>query len=177
MRLEKTITKEEADAGGGFKPWPDGTYDFEIKEAADDVSKAGNSQIKLTLWVYDDEGHRRMIFDYLGASEAGQFKVRHFCESIGMIRQYEEGNLEPDEMEGKTGRVRLGYKKAQGDYPEGNQVRDYVSGGDEAPRAARPASASRAAAPATSRPASAPRASQSTGAMIDDDIPFAPEWR
>ena len=160
MRIQKPASKEEADAGGNFTPLRPGEYDYEVKEASEEQSAAGNDMIKLTVWVYDTDGNRRTVFDYLLGTEKSQFKVRHFAESCGLVKEYERGELDAMDCEGKTGRLKLRIKPAQGDYPAGNQVQDYIASEDKPTRVARPSS--------QSRPTPTPK----TNNDLNDDIPF-----
>lgn len=168
MRIPQPATKEQANAGG-FEPWPVGDYDFEVHDAADDVSDAGNEQIKLTLYVFNEEGRKRTVFDYLPSSEKSQWKVRHFAEAVGLIRSYEAGELDVNDIVEKTGKLKLGFKKATAQYPANNQVADYIPRGDEAERATRPAPARPAPA---ARPAAARQATSRANDDLSDDIPF-----
>lgn len=154
------ISAEKASEGGGFEPWPAGEYDFAVHDAADDVSSAGNEQIKLTLHVFNRDGNKRTVFDYLGASDKAQWKVRHFADAVGLTRQYESGELEPRDIVGREGRCRLRIKPASGGYPANNEVQDYIAASGAPQRAAH-------------RPAQQPRRAVATaGADLDDDIPF-----
>jgi hypothetical protein len=170
------ISAEKANEGGGFTPWKPGDYPFEIHDAADDVSKAsGREQLKLTLYVFDPDGNRRTVFDYIGADEKSAWKARHLAEAVGVVQQYEAGELDPFDLVGKTGDLKLRVKPAQGDYPANNAVQDYIAKNGEAKASPRPATLrvdNRPAAPA--RPANG----GTTGGVLDDDsIPFSNEWR
>lgn len=162
MRIPTPVSKEQADAGGNFEPWPMGEYDFEVHDASDDVSKAsGRDQIKLTLYVFNEDGNKRTVFDYLGSDEKSQWKVRHFAEAVGLIHHYEKGELDVYDIVNKTGRLNLAIKRATSEFPAGNTVRDYIAGKEQPARA-------------TARPASTParqpvRAPQT---IDDDSIPF-----
>ena len=166
MRLNHVATAEEANASGGFAPWPAGDYDFEVHDASEELSKAsGREQIKLTLYVFNEDGNKRTVFDYLGSDEKSAWKVRHFCEAIGLLDDYESGELDVRDIEGKTGRCKLRVKSAQGNFPAGNQVGDYLGTHSAAPKAARSSS------PPPSRPA--PTARQRVPVDdLDDSIPF-----
>ena|ERR1700731_2828224 len=175
MRIDKPISEKEAE-GSGFTPWRPDDYDFEVHDASEERSSTGNDMIKLTLYVFNNEGNKRTVFDYLVNSEKSQFKIRHFAAAVGLVAHYERGELDVNDIVERTGRLKLGIKKAQGDYPANNQVMDYLPRDGKAPRAARPAS--RPSAPA--RPAA--RSAASTGTRpssedLDDSIPFGPQWQ
>lgn len=157
MRINQPATKEQADAIG-FEPWKPGTYDFEVKDATDEVSRAtGNEMIKLTLHVFNADGDKRTVFDYLVNSEKSQFKIRHFAEAVGLTHHYEKGELDCYDIVSKTGRLTLAVKPAKGEYPAGNSVRDYI--------------ASEIAPPVRSETPAA-RQPKREMADIDDEIPF-----
>lgn len=183
MRIPTPISAEQANegGGGGFAPWRAGDYDFEVHAASEEISKSsGREQIKLTLYVFDEDGNKRTVFDYLGSDEKSQWKVRHCAEALGLVAQYERGEMDPFDLEGKSGRLRLRVKKAEGEYPANNTVGDYIPLGDQPAKAARPTpSAARPAALAARPPGGASPSPHggSTSADLDDTIPFAPEWR
>jgi hypothetical protein len=168
MRIDKPISEKEAE-GSGFTPWRPGDFDFQVYDASEEQSSTGNDMIKLTLHVFNEEGNKRTVFDYLVNSENSQFKIRHFSAAIGLLADYERGELDVNNIVEKTGRLKLRIKPAQGDYPANNAVQDYLPRGEEPARAVRPASPRPAAAPvrqpARGQPARAV-------ADLDDDIPF-----
>ncbi len=158
MRVQP-ISAEEANSGGGGEPFRPGEYDFIIQSVEETTSAKGNDMLKLTLHVFDKEGEKRTVFDYILSSQAGQWKARHMMEAIGMTEQYELGTIDPIAIEGRPGRCKLGIEPGNAQYPAKNKVQDYIS-----PTAAK-------AAPAASRPAPA-RAKAPAGGDLDDEIPF-----
>lgn len=138
--------------------WPAGEYDFEVAEAEEQTSKSGNDMVKLTVHVFDAEGRRRTVFDYLVGTEKAQFKVRHFADAVGLIEQYNLGELLAEDIVGRTGRCKLNIKKDKsGQYPDQNAIADYLPPKKAAVRLG--------VKPAPTRPAP-------TAADLDDDIPF-----
>lgn len=125
-----------------------GIYGFEIIEAKDEVSRAGNEMIKLTVHVFDD-GQPVTIFDYL--MEKVAYKLRHAAEACGLLSDYEHGLLNAADFEGRTGRCKVVIQKDKsGQYPDKNGIADYLK------------------ADATSAPAR-PKA---PAADLNDEIPF-----
>lgn len=153
------ITSEQADEQSVGDPWPPGEYDFTVSEAVEGTSQAsGNEQIKLTLHVFNRQGQQRTVFDYLSSAPKSQWKVRHFAETVGMVRQYETGEMPVREMLGRPGRCKLRIKPADGQYSAQNAVNDYVKNDGAAQKhEVRPSPALRQKAPAGD---------------LDDDIPF-----
>jgi hypothetical protein len=149
------VSEEEANAQSSGV-WPNGDYDFEIKDATEKESAAGNEMTELEVWLYDNDGKRKMVFDYLVATEKSAWKIRHFAASCGLLPQYERGSLSANEMVGRTGKCTIATQPAKDGYPAKNVIRVYLkaAGGS----AARPV-ASRARTPAPA-------------GDIDDEIPF-----
>lgn len=124
MRIEKPLTQEELKAGDLIKP---GIYDFEVVAAEDAISKAGNEQIKLQLKVWTDNGRERFVFDYLLA--AMEFKVGHFAETTGLIKEYQAGTLEASDCYGKSGKCKIYTSKDKtGEFGDKSAVADYIPG-------------------------------------------------
>lgn len=120
MRFEPKTEKEIAEA----MLLPDGEYDFVVVKAEDTKSKkTGVDMIKVTIGVYQPDGTQRLITDYL----MGSFprKLRRFAEGIGLLAQYEMGELHSEECEGRSGRCKVVIKH-QDDYDPKNEVKDYV---------------------------------------------------
>jgi len=153
------ITAEKAnEQSGDFEPWPAGEYDFSIQDAGEETSTAGNEMIKLTLHVFNRAGNRRTMFDYLVNTEKWQWKVRHFAESVGLIKSYEAGNMDARDVLNRDGRLKLRIKPKRGDYAANNAVNDYLPASGSAPHA----SAAQRVGGGREEPPP----------PIDDDIPF-----
>lgn len=150
--------KSEAEiAAAGLLPV--GEYPFEIVSALDKVSKnGGNEMVELTVKVYDLEGVGHQIFDYLVDTDKAAYKTRHFAEATGLMPNYETGNLPADVMVGRSGYCKLVIRKDKtGEYPDKNQIADYI----------KPKTGSTAAAAPVARASSAALSKE-----LDDDIPF-----
>ena len=101
-----------------------GIYDVEVMEAKESVSKKGNEMIKLKLRVFSDRGERH-IYDYL--LDSVSFKVRHFCEAVGLLEIYEAGTLLAIDCFGRAGKAHIAIQKDKtGEYPDRNGVKDYI---------------------------------------------------
>lgn len=129
---------------------PAGEYDFDILEAEDTISKkSGNPMIKVNIGLYIDGAVKNRVFDYL--LPAMEAKLRHFCDTVGLLSQYEAGTLEAADCIGRSGRVKIVIEPATEQYPAKNVVKDYIC------RAAKPLS----------------QQAFSPGNPVDDgDIPF-----
>lgn len=125
MRFQPKSEKELAADG----LWPAGEYPFEVIEAEDTVSqKSGADMVKLTINVFNDDGKSRRVYDYLVGTPGGQFKVRGFAAATGLIDQYESGEMEAIDMQGRTGKCKIKIDKGDGSFPEKNAIATYVAG-------------------------------------------------
>ena len=131
---------------------PDGVYPFEVLEAKETRSTKGNDMTALKVNVVHADGEK-VIFDYLVSIDSMAYKIRHFAESIGMLAEYEAGDLPAEQMVGRTGSAKVGNQPAQGGYDAKNVIKDYIKG---LPSAEKTAKAHKAAAEV----------------LQDDDIPF-----
>jgi hypothetical protein len=109
---------------------PDGVYPFRVKSASLGQSNAGNEMISLVIGVVF-EGEERNIKDWLVSMDTMIYKIKHFCEAVGLEDKYLAGEFGLDDCSHKTGYVRLGIQKGKprddgGMFPDKNSVADYV---------------------------------------------------
>lgn len=102
-----------------------GDYDFEVAKAEEAESKAGNPMIALTLNIEGEEGRRHVVFDYLVGSDASMFKVRSFAEAVGLLAEYNNGEMPAEALPGRTGRAQIGIDDKNKAYAPKNVVRVY----------------------------------------------------
>lgn len=117
----KPKTNEELDAVGLLEP---GEYDFEVKDATDKTSKAGNEMIALELDILTRSG-RWKAFDYI--LEAFPRKLNHFAKAVGLEAKYEQGEITAQDCLRKQGRCEIEIEPAAGNYPAKNIVTDYLA--------------------------------------------------
>ena len=105
---------------------PEGEYDFDVLGAEDAVSKkSGASMIKVKIGLYRDDGTiRNHVFDYLLPTL--EAKLRHFCDTVGLLSDYESGTLTAAACKGRSGRARIGVDNKDANFPPKNVVKDYV---------------------------------------------------
>lgn len=106
-----------------------GVGDFKVLKAESKKSKTGNPMIELILEVWDCEGNKSNIFDYLilNGHDLSLRKIRHFCYSVGLESSYEEGKLNASQCADKFGKLQIGIQKDKnGQYPDKNSVQDYI---------------------------------------------------
>lgn len=130
-----------------------GTYDFEILEAKEAVSKKGNDMIALKLRVFSNDQGERTVRDWLMPSMG--FKLKHFSDTTGLSASYDAGTLSAEDCQGRTGKVILAIEDSE-QYGPQNKVKDY-----EKTKATEPA-LTPAVPPAIRKPAAAK----------EDEIPF-----
>jgi hypothetical protein len=122
MRVEPKTEAEVQEAN----LLPAGVYDFEVAEAEEGMSKAGNDMVTLKLRFERPEGGTVSILDWLVATDGMAYKTRHFAETTGMLNDYERGEMLAHQMIGKTGTAKLGITPAKGEYRAKNSVLDYL---------------------------------------------------
>lgn len=151
------ISEQEA-ASQSVSLWPPGDYDFEVRNATDKTSASGNEMTALEVWIYNEDGGRRLIFDYLVASEKTVWKIRRFAEACGLLDKFDAGSIEAADCEGRTGRCKIVVSPAQNGYEPKNTIRDYIksAGAKASPKA-----------PSPRKPVPAGK-----GTDLDDEIPF-----
>lgn len=117
---------------------PKGTYDFEVFRAEDKVSSKGNDMIALGLRIFAPDGSTPFVNDWI--LEAFAHKLRHFCETTGLIALYDAGGLCAADCLRASGKVQLDIEKAKGNYGPKNVVKDYGAGpeSDQMPSERRP---------------------------------------
>lgn len=112
-------TEKEIEEGNLLE---NGEYGFDILIAEDTYSKKGNEMIKLKLKIYAGDSEKR-LFDYL--LEEMEFKLRHFCDSVGLLSEYNMGALTADMCIGRSGKCNI-VKKEDKVYGLQNVIKDYV---------------------------------------------------
>lgn len=111
---------------------PPGEYDFEIISAEETTSKKGNEMIKLKLRVFVENGEIH-VYDYLVAGM--DYKLANFCDAIGRSDDYDDGEINADNLVGCAGKLKLVIEKEQKDkdtgevkWPAKNAVKTYIAG-------------------------------------------------
>lgn len=125
-------TREQAEKESQFPLWEEGVYSFAVAKSEPYKKKGsseGNDMIKLTLNVHNDHGQVQVIFDYLTAKMP--LKLLDACEAMGVMSEYETGTLEAEQLQDKTGNLRLVKKGESKDkegktYPPRNEVKTYI---------------------------------------------------
>jgi hypothetical protein len=101
-----------------------GVYQFEILDAWEKTSNAGNPMIELRVLVSNGNGTSRTLADYLLPKRAE--KLLHCCVACGLRDRYDSGSLTESDFRGKHGRLRIGIEKKKG-FAERNVIEDYLA--------------------------------------------------
>ena len=131
-----------------------GTYQVEIVNAMEKLSKAGNDMIKLICRVVLDGGAKGPeIHEHLTFTEKAGWKIDQVREACGFaVVPGEEIDVQPDHFIGKTAKVVLGEEDGTDAGHRFNTIERWLS-----PKTAAPA------------PKAAPKAAS---VLEGDDIPF-----
>jgi hypothetical protein len=111
----------------------EGEYSFEVTKATQKTSKSGNPMIELQLKVWEKQnGGVKIIFDYLVSTKNMLYKIKHFCDSVGLEKEYLAGSFEAEDCIGRMGFAYIILQKGQpkeggGYYTDKNAVQDYVA--------------------------------------------------
>lgn len=125
MRFTPKTDEEIKAASPDFEPWPIGDVDFEIAEAIERQSAAGNDMIELKMLIFNHEGRRRVISDYLLSNQ--QWKLKQACYSCGMHAAYDNGVTDAEDFVGRTGKLKIGVQPASEQYKAKNKVTAYIA--------------------------------------------------
>ena len=101
-----------------------GEYRFEILDAWEKTSTAGNPMIELKVRVWDVNGLSRTLTDYLVAKRVE--KLRSCCAACGLIDKYDLGCVSDDDFPGKRGRLKVAIEKGKRGYPDRNVIEEYL---------------------------------------------------
>jgi hypothetical protein len=113
---------EEESASAERRPLPAGIYDAEVLLAEETRSKAGNDMMKIKLAVYRPNGGQEWVWDYITDTS---YRLGQLMSVCGLSEQYQKGEVQADEIEGKSFKVTLKIDPARGEYSERNSVGRY----------------------------------------------------
>lgn len=125
------MTEEQCDKERQFPLLEPGIYNFTVTKAEQKRSKSGNPMIELTLHVWDNTGKEFNVFDYLIATPNMMWKIKHFCDSVGLSQEYADGKFNEHMAVGRSGKADFIFQKGKakeggGFYKDKNAVEDYV---------------------------------------------------
>lgn len=126
----KFTPKGEKDISSGFENLPPGEYPFTVLESGITFSKseknAGREMCAVKLVVHGPNFDKH-VYDYF-ADWFSEWKLKHFCEVIGLAKDYCEGLVEPDAngWKERQGFVKIKISPARGSFEPKNEVVDYL---------------------------------------------------
>jgi hypothetical protein len=126
---------------------PKGEYPFEIADANEQKSKAGNDMLVLEVDCITESGARRRVTDYIVPGTIWADKKLHdLMWSVGLGERYATGTIQADELRGRSGYAGVGIDKGKpftakdGTQREGfdkNKIAFYKRG-EDAPSSKKP---------------------------------------
>ncbi len=134
-----------------FEPIPDGEYAFEVVNAEEQTSAAGNQMLSLELAVNVGRAKLAKTYDYLVAAPRSLWKIHTFCSAVGL--DFHANELMCEHCLGRTGLARFEMGSANRNGRRYLEVSRYIEATDQP-----------AIAPAATPPAGGPSS--------DDDLPF-----
>lgn len=133
------FTPQSASEDKGREPFvkkllPDGDYDFEVLDAVEKQDANGRDYISLKLGVWNSSGKQEWVFNNLSSADSMQWKLRHFCEAVGIVKDYETGNINAQNLIKLCGKFKVYTRKDKaGQHPDRNDVKDYIPRAVELP--------------------------------------------
>jgi hypothetical protein len=100
-----------------------GEYPFEIIEATETTSQAGNAMIEIRVRVTKN-GFARILPDYILPQRPAKF--RNCCIACGVEDKYLAGSVTDDDLLAKRGKVIVGVERAKHGFGRRNVIVDYV---------------------------------------------------
>lgn len=128
------MTDEQLNEGRPMKEFnllPEGVYVFYIKSAEEKTASTGNPMISLVLCINDQDGFERQIFDNLVSTPKAIYKIKQFCDAVGLDEKYNAGSFCSDDCVNKNGKAKINIQKGEpkGDgsyYKDKNVVKSYI---------------------------------------------------
>jgi hypothetical protein len=103
-----------------------GKYSFEVVEAKEETSAAGNEMFHLQVNILLPGGNGKIVHDYLLPQRMEKF--RHAAEAMGLLEKFDTGVLSADDFPGRKGKCKLGIERdREGYYPTKNVIVDYLA--------------------------------------------------
>jgi len=127
----KALSDAQLDELTEIRVVEEGKYKFIVLKSKRTFSKSGNDMCELQLKISKDDV-KSIVFDYLVFTDIplNIRKVKHFCDSTGLIEQYKNEDLQED-LTSLEGYVDIGIKEETTDdygrvYKRRNIVNDYI---------------------------------------------------
>lgn len=85
----------------------EGDYPFVVISAEDRISKNGNEMIAIEMEFTVSDDRTITVYDYLTFTDAALFKIKQFCDAVGLADKWAAGELNADDCIGLEGSARL----------------------------------------------------------------------
>lgn len=144
--FDYTPMSEEAAQQARYRLLDDGEYEAVIEKATHKVSSKGNNMLELEITAFDRNNVPVRLKDYLIFTDSMSWKIRHCCDSVDLLKEYEEQKFTPELLVGKATRILVSSQKGQiipveklngkppgSVYPDKNVIYDYVKKENQKP--------------------------------------------
>jgi hypothetical protein len=115
----------ESEAAKAAKPslWR-GWFPADFIDVWETESRRGNAMIAVALTVFNG-AEERQFRDWYTASERNAARVRHACEAVGKLAEYDAGAIAAEYFRNQHVQVRLDVEKGRGGFPARSVIVDY----------------------------------------------------
>ena len=133
------ISEEEAQKAR-FQLFENGVYKAAIEHAESKTSSKGNPMCVILMRIWNANGDVKEIRDWLLTTPSMIWKLRHVCEAVGLLKEFDEKKFQPEMLIGKDVMVdliiqkgkeisfeKLGNKAPGAKYNDQNRVNDYIA--------------------------------------------------
>ena len=104
-----------------------GNYFFEVKSAEASISSKGNEMITVVLDATDGT-KRNTVYDYLVGTEKAYWKIRDFCQAVGLGHLLREGGaITAADCSGKKGKCKVTIDPGENGYADRNTIEAYLT--------------------------------------------------
>lgn len=127
-----------------FQLLKEGIYEAVVTVSQDTISSKGSPMMDITLSVYDANGKTHDVRDFLVFTKQMMWKVVHFADSAGMMKEYEAGKFCSETAINKRVQVKLTVEQGSEipqdrlkgkplgtRYFDKNKVEDYIKQGEK----------------------------------------------
>lgn len=125
MKTSRLDASAAFDAQRKANPYKAGDYPGRTIEVVERHSKRNTPMMEMSIEVYGPNGDTRIIKDYLTDAPFLASKFRNLCAVCGVLQQYEDGEVNPQDLAGHDIRVKLSIE-AKRPFPARNVVVDYL---------------------------------------------------
>lgn len=118
-----------------YPKYKEGDAQFEVISAKDGSTQGGVPYLELNLKFYDADGRQGFVHDWLYGTDKSIWKLKGFCDSVGLDVEYMTGDITPQMCSRKTGICVLSYRKNKETGKDELSIARYVKEKQEANKA------------------------------------------